>query len=147
MLSRLSAQTNLSTTSVPNFINTYTKVARAERDPNRPTMSSPPPFILSKPELERALYAENQSISSGRLKDENPLDTSPLFHTFCESCRRGDLKATQEMLSAGKVDVNGRDEFDYTPLILVCNSRSADQRTGADVLKRHRHLFVGTSRR
>lgn len=74
--------------------------------------------ILGKHHIEKALHDERRDISSGQLKEENSLDTSVEFRTFCEACRRGDLKSTQEKLSAG-VNINARDEYDYTPLILV----------------------------
>lgn len=73
---------------------------------------------IKKHEIEAALYAEHQDISSGRLKDENPLDLSDDFRFLCEACRRGDLKLCQEMITAG-ANINARDRFDYTPLILV----------------------------
>ncbi|KAJ4355969.1 uncharacterized protein N0V89_003994 [Didymosphaeria variabile] len=69
-------------------------------------------------EIERALATENQAISSGKLKEDNPLDTTETFRQFCEACRRGDLKVCQEMIQAG-VNVNARDRHDYTPLILA----------------------------
>lgn len=75
-------------------------------------------MVLNKHSLEAALYAEKQEISSGRLKEDNPLDTSDAFRLFCEACRRGDLKVCQEQITAG-VNINARDRFDYTPLILV----------------------------
>lgn len=74
--------------------------------------------ILGKHQIERALYEENKDVSAGRLKEENPLDTTPAFRRFCEACRRGDLKICQEQISKG-ININSRDEFDYTPLILV----------------------------
>ncbi|CAK3890677.1 BTB POZ domain-containing 3 [Lecanosticta acicola] len=74
--------------------------------------------LLGKHQLEKALYEENKDISSGRLKEENPLDTSIEFRKFCEACRRGDLKVCQETISTG-ININARDEFDYTPLILA----------------------------
>lgn len=74
--------------------------------------------IQSKPQLEKALYEEKKAISSGRLKEENPLDTSEEFRKFCAACRRGDLKVCQEQISTG-ININARDEYDYTPLILV----------------------------
>ncbi|KAK3066960.1 hypothetical protein LTR53_016451 [Teratosphaeriaceae sp. CCFEE 6253] len=74
--------------------------------------------ILGKHQLEKALLEEKQAISSGRLKDENPLDTSADFRRFCEACRRGDLRVAQEQISKG-VNVNARDAFDYTPMILA----------------------------
>ncbi|EME48871.1 hypothetical protein DOTSEDRAFT_67814, partial [Dothistroma septosporum NZE10] len=74
--------------------------------------------LKSKPQIEKALYEERQDISSGRLKEENPLDLSGDFRKFCEACRRGDLRVCQEQISKG-VNINARDEYDYTPLILA----------------------------
>lgn len=74
--------------------------------------------ILRKDELERALLEERQDVSSGRLKEENPVDTSPDFQILCNACRRGDLKVCQEQISKD-VNLNARDMYDYTPLILV----------------------------
>lgn len=74
---------------------------------------------LRKHQIEVALAMENQAISSGQLKEDNPLDLSDEFRVFCEACRRGDLKVCQEMISTGGVNINSRDKFDYTPLILV----------------------------
>ncbi|KAL6710853.1 hypothetical protein ACN47E_007910 [Coniothyrium glycines] len=74
--------------------------------------------VKKKHEIEAALATEAQAISSGQLKEENPLDVSDDFRLFCEACRRGDLKVCQEMISTG-VNINARDKFDYTPLILA----------------------------
>ncbi|PSN63729.1 ankyrin repeat and BTB/POZ domain-containing protein 1 [Corynespora cassiicola Philippines] len=74
---------------------------------------------LRKHQIEVALAMENQAISSGQLKEDNPLDLSDEFRVFCEACRRGDLKVCQEMISTGGVNINSRDKFDYTPLILA----------------------------
>lgn len=74
--------------------------------------------VAAKHNIEKALYQENRDIKAGRLKDENPLDKSPDFRSLCEACRRGDLRAAQEQISKG-VNINARDEFDYTPLILA----------------------------
>lgn len=74
--------------------------------------------ILGKHQLEKALYEEKKAVSSGRLKDENPLDLSLDFQQFCAACRRGDLRVCQEHISRG-ININARDEYDYTPLILV----------------------------
>ena len=74
--------------------------------------------VLKKHEIEAALAKEAQAVSSGKLKEDNPLDLSDNFRLFCEACRRGDLKVCQEMISTG-VNINARDRFDYTPLILV----------------------------
>lgn len=78
----------------------------------------PPPSVLGKHQIEKALHDERKEISSGRLKEENPLDISPDFQRLCDACRRGDLKVCQEQISNG-VNINARDMFDYTPLILV----------------------------
>lgn len=67
---------------------------------------------------ERVIKDESKEIIEGRLKEENPLDSSELFRSFCEACRRGDLKTCQESIQQG-VNINARDEYDYTPLILV----------------------------
>jgi ankyrin repeat protein len=74
--------------------------------------------VKKKYEIEAALATEAQAISAGQLKEENPLDLSDDFRAFCEACRRGDLKVCQEKISEG-VNINARDKFDYTPLILV----------------------------
>ena len=74
--------------------------------------------VLRKDEIEKALHDERNEIASGRLKEENPLDTSLDFRQFCQACRRGDLKACQEHISKG-TNINARDEYDYTPLVLV----------------------------
>ena len=74
--------------------------------------------LKKKHEIEEALREEHQEVSAGRLKEDNPLDDSGSFREFCEACRRGDLKLCQEKIQEG-VNINARDEFDYTPLILV----------------------------
>ncbi|KAI3341030.1 BTB/POZ domain-containing protein [Ustulina deusta] len=48
----------------------------------------------------------------------NPLDSSKEFNELLMACRKGDLKRTQELISAG-VNLNGMDKFNYTPLILA----------------------------
>jgi len=75
-------------------------------------------MVLSKSELEAALKDETQLISSGVLRDEFPADDSEVFQDFLEVCRRGDLKRCQEFISGG-ININGKDKFDYTPLIVV----------------------------
>lgn len=75
-------------------------------------------MILGKHEIEAALHAEKREITEGRLKEDNPLDVSEGFAVFCEACRRGDLRLCQEKITDG-VNINARDRFDYTPLILV----------------------------
>lgn len=76
-------------------------------------------MVVRKHEIEAALLAEKQEINAGRLKEDNPLDDSEGFRLLCEACRRGDLKVCQEKIQEG-VNINARDRFDYTPLILVC---------------------------
>ncbi|KAI9670905.1 MAG: hypothetical protein M1817_003790 [Caeruleum heppii] len=75
-------------------------------------------MVLSKVELESQLHDEHQQISRGQLRDDSPLDASPGFQTLCIACRRGDLKLCQEMITEG-ANINARDAFDYTPLILA----------------------------
>jgi ankyrin repeat protein len=78
-------------------------------------------MVLRKDQIEAALHAEHQEISAGRLKEDNPLDTSEAFRVLCEGSRRGDLKVVHEKIAEG-VNINARDYFDYTPLILVIHS-------------------------
>ncbi|KAI0886150.1 uncharacterized protein GGS22DRAFT_160058 [Annulohypoxylon maeteangense] len=75
-------------------------------------------MVLRKHELEAKLKDDLELVRSGILRDENPLDTSKEFNELLEACRRGDLKRTQELVSAG-VNINGKDRFDYTPLIVA----------------------------
>jgi ankyrin repeat and BTB/POZ domain-containing protein 1 len=82
-------------------------------------------MVLRKGEIEAALHAENQAISLGRLKEDNPLDLTDDFRIFSEACRRGDLKVCQEKITSG-VNINARDKFDYTPLILVSYSEPSN---------------------
>lgn len=74
--------------------------------------------LLRKDQLELSLHKEKQLIEDGILKEDNPLDVTENFQKLCEGCRRGDLKVCQEMITEG-VNINARDPFDYTPLILV----------------------------
>ena len=74
--------------------------------------------ILRKDQLEVSLHEEKMLIEKGKLKEDSPLDVSESFNKLCEACRKGDLKTCQEMIAAG-VNINARDQFDYTPLILV----------------------------
>lgn len=71
-----------------------------------------------KHNIEKALAQEKQDIQAGRLKDENPLDKSHDFYLMCDAARRGDLRLAQEQITKG-VNINARDEYDYTPLILA----------------------------
>lgn len=75
-------------------------------------------MVIRKHELEAKLRDDLELVRSGVLRDENPLDSSTEFNELLEACRRGDLRRTQELISAG-VNINGKDKFDYTPLILV----------------------------
>ena len=78
-------------------------------------------MVLRKDQLEASLHEETKLIKDGRLKEDNPLDFSESFAKLCEACRRGDLKVCQEMMTEG-ANINARDSFDYTPLILVSNA-------------------------
>ena len=73
---------------------------------------------IRKDELEAKIKEEKDLIRSGELREENPLDLSTEFEEFLQACRRGDLKRCQEMISAG-ININGKDQFFYTPLIIV----------------------------
>jgi ankyrin repeat protein len=75
-------------------------------------------MVIGKHALEKALIEENQQISAGLLKQDNPLDLSDEFRELCDACRRGDLRIVHEKIAEG-VNINGKDYFDYTPLILV----------------------------
>ncbi|KAI0400436.1 BTB/POZ domain-containing protein [Xylaria palmicola] len=75
-------------------------------------------MVIRKYELEAKLKDDLELVRSGVLRDENPLDSSAEFNELLEACRRGDLKRTQELISAG-VNLNGKDRFDYTPLIIA----------------------------
>ncbi|KAI4261168.1 MAG: hypothetical protein L6R42_003628 [Xanthoria sp. 1 TBL-2021] len=74
--------------------------------------------LLRKDQLEVSLHEEKKLIEDGRLKEENPVDISEGFNRLCEACRRGDLKLCQEMIRDG-ANINARDRFDYSPLILA----------------------------
>lgn len=75
-------------------------------------------MVLRKHELEGKLGEESLLIKNGVLRDENPLDESPEFNDFLLACRHGDLRKCQELIGLG-VNINGKDDFDYTPLIIV----------------------------
>ncbi|UNI13746.1 hypothetical protein JDV02_000462 [Purpureocillium takamizusanense] len=75
-------------------------------------------MVLRKHELEGKLGEESALIKSGVLRDENPLDQSPEFQDFLLACRHGDLRKCQELIGLG-VNINGKDKFDYTPLIIA----------------------------
>ncbi|KAJ0123566.1 btb poz domain-containing protein [Diaporthe amygdali] len=74
--------------------------------------------VLKKYELEAKLKDEHKLIEQGILRDENPLDLTSDFTKFLGACRKGDLKTCQELISNG-VNINGKDAFDYTPLIIA----------------------------
>lgn len=74
--------------------------------------------LLRKDQLERSLFDEKKLIDEGVLKEDNPLDLSESFRILCEACRRGDLKVCQEKIQEG-VNINAKDQYDYTPLILA----------------------------
>ena len=82
---------------------------------------SPNIMVLRKDELEVKLKDDNQLIRDGVLRDDSPLDGSEEFGKLCVACRIGDLKGCQEAIATG-VNINARDLFDYTPLILVSSS-------------------------
>lgn len=79
------------------------------------------PTVLRKDQLETSLHNERTLIKAGKLKEDNPLDLGEPFRELCEACRRGDLKVCQEKIIEG-VNINARDLFDCTPLILVSSS-------------------------
>ncbi|KAJ5824803.1 hypothetical protein N7447_007143 [Penicillium robsamsonii] len=76
------------------------------------------PTVLRKDQLEISLVNEQKLIKDGTIKDDNPLDLSEPFRELCSACRQGDLKVCQEKITEG-VNVNARDPYDYTPLILA----------------------------
>jgi ankyrin repeat protein len=80
-------------------------------------------MAIRKFELEAKLKDDNKLIRTGVIRNEHPLDTSPEFLDFLEACRRGDLKSCQELISAG-VNINAKDNYDYTPLVVVSNHSS-----------------------
>lgn len=75
-------------------------------------------MVLRKGDLELKLKEDNQLVKDGKIRDDSPLDNSEEFQKLCEACRVNDLKTCQEMISLG-TNINARDTFDYTPLILV----------------------------
>ncbi|KAI0204287.1 BTB/POZ domain-containing protein [Astrocystis sublimbata] len=75
-------------------------------------------MVIRKHELEAKLKDDLELVQSGVLREENPLDSSQEFNELLEACRRGDLKRSQELITAG-VNLNGKDKFDYTPLIIA----------------------------
>ncbi|KAF9884461.1 hypothetical protein FE257_001722 [Aspergillus nanangensis] len=78
----------------------------------------PEPTVLRKDQLETSLHNEQKLIKEGTIKDDNPLDLTEPFRELCSACRKGDLKVCQEKITEG-VNINARDPYDYTPLILA----------------------------
>lgn len=78
-------------------------------------------MVLRKFELEAKLKDDNQLISTGVIRNDHPLETSKEFNQFLLDCRRGDLKRCQEAISSG-ININAKDNYDYTPLVLVSPS-------------------------
>ncbi|KAF7908682.1 uncharacterized protein EAF01_004437 [Botrytis porri] len=76
-------------------------------------------MVKRKDELEVQLKDEHQLIKEGLLRDESPLDTSPQFQELCVACRIGDVKRVQQAITTPGININARDPFDYTPLILA----------------------------
>ena len=74
--------------------------------------------LLRKDQLELSLHNEKKLIEEDVLKEDFPFDVSEGFRKLCEATRRNDLKVCQEMISEG-VNINAKDEYDYTPLILA----------------------------
>ena len=81
--------------------------------------------VLRKDQLEISLHNEKKLIKEGAIKDDNPLDLSEPFRQLCDACRKGDLKVCQEKITEG-VNINARDLYDYTPLILVSRPQSIE---------------------
>lgn len=74
-------------------------------------------MVLHKHELDKR-GDESCIVKSGLLRDDSPLDQSPEFDAFVLACRHGDLRKCQELINPG-VNINAKDSFDYTPLIIV----------------------------
>ncbi|KOS20756.1 BTB/POZ domain-containing protein 3 [Escovopsis weberi] len=74
--------------------------------------------VLRKDELEVKLAEDSLLVRNGVLRDDSPLDTSEEFRDFLLACRLGDLRKCQEHINSG-VNINGKDTFDYTPLIIA----------------------------
>lgn len=87
-------------------------------------------MALRKHEIEVRLKDDLELVRSGVLREETPLDTSDEFNELLQACRRGDLKRTQELISEG-VNLNGKDKFDYTPLIIVSIASHKGRISGA----------------
>lgn len=68
---------------------------------------------LRKDQLDASLHEAKRWF-----EEDSPLDLSEGFSKLCLACRTGDPKSCQELITDG-VNINARDQFDYTPLILV----------------------------
>lgn len=75
-------------------------------------------MVLRKHELESKLGEESHLIKAGVLRDDNPLEDNEDFNDFLLACRHGDLQKCQEYINLG-ININGKDKFDYTALIIV----------------------------
>lgn len=84
-------------------------------------------MVLRKDELEARLKDDTQLVRTGVIREDNPLDTSAEFGDFMEACRKGDLRTCQQLISDG-VNINAKDLFDYTPLIIVSTSSACSRR-------------------
>jgi hypothetical protein len=100
-------------------------------------------MVLRKDQLEVALKDEHQLIQSGVIRDDSPLDLTPEFQKLCDACRVGDTNGCHEAITTG-VNINARDPFDYTPLILVSALYLLFQRNTA--LTRTRRASADTMR-
>ncbi|KAA8569432.1 hypothetical protein MFRU_004g02160 [Monilinia fructicola] len=76
-------------------------------------------MVTQKVDLEIQLKDEHELIKEGLLRDESPLDTSPEFQELCIACRIGDVQRFQKAITTPGININARDPFDYTPLILA----------------------------
>ncbi|KAB8295089.1 hypothetical protein EYC80_007027 [Monilinia laxa] len=76
-------------------------------------------MVKQKVDLEIQLKDEHELIKEGLLRDESPLDTSPEFQELCIACRIGDVERFQKAVTTPGININARDPFDYTPLILA----------------------------
>ncbi|KAK3371996.1 hypothetical protein B0H63DRAFT_420484 [Podospora didyma] len=74
--------------------------------------------MIRKHELEAKLKEDSTLIRSGVLRNEHPVDPSQAFADFMQACRKGNLKECQELITLG-VNINGKDRFDYTPLVIA----------------------------
>ncbi|EGX93482.1 ankyrin repeat and BTB/POZ domain-containing protein 1 [Cordyceps militaris CM01] len=75
-------------------------------------------MVMTKFGLEGKLHEEHRMIKDGVLREDNPLDQTQEFNDFLVACRHGDLRKCQELMNTG-VNINGKDRFDYTPLIIA----------------------------